>query len=94
VNKCAWAAKRAKNSYYRAQFYRLSGRRGPQKAICAVAGSMPTTISHIILRGKPYQDLGADYFDCRSIDAKARTLVAQLNKLGYNVQIPAHAEAA
>jgi hypothetical protein len=37
--QCAWAAKRQKNSYYKAQFYRLSGRRGPQKAICAVAAS-------------------------------------------------------
>ena len=35
--QCAWAAKRKKDSYYRAQFHRLSGRRGPQKAICAPA---------------------------------------------------------
>jgi transposase len=92
--QCAWAAKRQKNSYYRAQFYRLSGRRGPQKAICAVAASMLTAIYHIILRGTPYQDLGADYFDRRSDDAKARRLVAQLNKLGYDVQIQPTAEAA
>ena len=37
--QCAWAAKRAKNSYYRALFFRLQARRGPQKAICAVAAS-------------------------------------------------------
>src|SRR5580700_4744670 len=30
--QCAWAAKRQKNSYYRAQFYRLQARRGPQKS--------------------------------------------------------------
>ena len=35
--QCAWAAKRKKDSYYQAQFYRLKSRRGPQKAICAVA---------------------------------------------------------
>ena len=29
--QCAWAAKRSKNSYYKAQFHRLSARRGPQK---------------------------------------------------------------
>jgi len=33
--QCAWAAKRAKASYYRAQFFRRQSRRGPQKAICA-----------------------------------------------------------
>jgi transposase len=92
--QCAWAAKRAKQSYYRAQFYRLSGRRGPQKAICATAASMLTAIYHIILRGTPYQDLGADYFDRRSVQAKANRLVAQLNKLGFDVQIANQAAAA
>ncbi len=42
---CAWAAKRAKDSYYRAQFFRLQAKRGPQKAICAVAASILTAIS-------------------------------------------------
>ncbi len=85
--QCAWAAKRRKNSYYKVQFYRLSARRGPQKAICAVAASILTAIYHIILRGTPYQDLGADHFDHRSTEAKANRLVAQLGKLGYAVQI-------
>ena len=45
--QCAWAAKRQKNSYYAAQFHRLKSRRGPQKAICAVAASMLTAdLSH------------------------------------------------
>lgn len=92
--QCAWAAKRKKNSYYRAQFYRLSGRRGPQKAICAVAASILTAIYHIILRGTPYHDLGADYFDRRPVEAKANRLVAQLHKLGYDVQIQPAAAAA
>jgi transposase len=92
--QCAWAAKRKKNSYYRAQFHRLSGRRGPQKAICAVAASILTAIYHIILRGTPYQDLGADHFDRRPAQAKAGRLLAQLKKLGYDVQIQATVQAA
>jgi transposase len=53
---CAWAPRRHKNSYDEAQFHRLSARHGrPQKAICAVAASIPTAIYHIILRGTPYQ---------------------------------------
>jgi len=35
--QCAWAAIRAKDSYLRAQFHRLKARRGPMKAIIAVA---------------------------------------------------------
>ena len=92
--QCAWAAKRQKNSYYRAQFYRLSGRRGPQKAICAVAASILTAIYHIILRGTPYQDLGPDHFDRRPVAAKAGRLVAQLRKLGFDVQIQPVDQAA
>ena len=42
--QCAWAAKRQKNSYYMAQFYRLQTRRGPQKAVCAVAASLLTAV--------------------------------------------------
>jgi transposase len=92
--QCAWAAKRQNNSYYKAQFHRLCARRGPQKAICAVAAAILTAIYHIILRGTPHQDLGADYFDHRSSEAKANRLVAQLSKLGYAVQIQPLAPAA
>src|SRR5690242_1988109 len=40
--QCAWAATRKKASYLQAQFQRLRHRRGPKKAICAVAASILT----------------------------------------------------
>jgi transposase len=92
--QCAWAAKRAKNSYYRAQFFRLQSRRGPQKAICAVAASILTAIYHMLRSGLPHRDLGADYFDRRSPEAKAKRLIVQLAKLGFDVKIQPIAEAA
>jgi transposase len=92
--QCAWAAKRQKNSYYAAQFQRLKSRRGPQKAICAVAASILTAIFHMLNDGTSHQDLGADYFDRRSPEAKARRLVAQLSRLGFVVQLQPLAEAA
>ena len=92
--QCAWAAKRAKNSYYSAQFHRLRSRRGPQKAICAVAASLLTAIYHMLKAGAPHRDLGADYFDRRSPEAKAKRLVTQLAKLGFTVQLQPLAEAA
>ena len=85
--QCAWAAKRAKDSYYRAQFHRLRSRRGPQKAICAVAASLLTAIYHMLKSGLPHRDLGADYFDRRSPEAKAKRLVAQLAQLGFAAQL-------
>ena len=92
--QCAWAAKRAKDSYYMAQFHRLRSRRGPQKAICAVAASILTAIYHMLKSGLPHRDLGADYFDRRSLEAKAKCLVSQLAKLGFAVQLQPLADAA
>src|SRR5271166_3599444 len=92
--QCAWAAKRAKDSYYMAQFHRLRSRRGPQKAICAVAASILTAIYHMLKSGAPNRDLGADYFDRRSPEAKAKRLVTQLTKLGFDVKLQPLAVAA
>lgn len=85
--QCAWAAKRAKTSYYRAQFFRLQARRGPQKAICAVAASILTAIYYMIKNGTPHHDLGVDYFERRTPETKAKRLTAQLAKLGYQVTL-------
>jgi transposase len=92
--QCAWAAKRKKDSYYKAQFFRLSGRRGPQKAICAVAASILTAIYHMLRHGTVHQDLGADHFDYRSAKVKTKRLIAQRAKLGYQVHLEPLAEAA
>ena len=92
--QCAWAASRKKDSYYKAQFNRLRSKRGPKKAICAVAASMLTAIYHMLKDGTEHQDLGANHFDRRSTEVKAKRLVAQLAKLGFQVQLQPLAEAA
>ena len=89
--QCAWAAKRANNSYYKAQFFRLQARRGPQKAICAVAASILTAIYHMLRDGTCHNDLGVDYFDRRSPELKAKRLARQIAKLGYEVTLQAKA---
>jgi transposase len=85
--QCAWAASRKKDSYFRAQYYRLSGRRGPKKAACAVAASILTTIYHMLKNGTEYKDLGPGHFDRRSTELKAKRLLAQLANLGFNAQL-------
>jgi len=92
--QCAWAASRKKNSYYKAQFNRLRSKRGPKKAICAVAASLLTAIYHMLKDGTEHHDLGADHFDHRSTAVKANRLVAQLVKLGFQVELHPLAEAA
>lgn len=92
--QCAWAASRKKDSYYKAQFNRLKARRGPKKAICAVAASMLTAIYHMLKDGVEHQDLGGGYFDRRPVEQKANRLVAQLAKLGFKAELQPLAEAA
>jgi transposase len=92
--QCAWAASRKKDSYYKAQFNRLKSRHGPKKAVCAVAASLLTAIYHMLKDGVEHHDLGADHFNRRSTEDKARRLVAQLAKLGYHAELQPVAEAA
>jgi transposase len=92
--ECAWAAKNKKDSYFKAQYQRLKARCGPQKAICAAAASLLTTVYHILKDGADYHDLGANHFDARSAEAKAKRLIAKLKTLGFAVQLQPLAEAA
>ena len=85
--QCAWAAKKKKDSYLQAQFYRIKARRGPKKAIMAVAASILTAIYHMLKDGTMYQDLGRKPFDRRSLDQQKRSLVKRLADLGYTVEV-------
>ena len=85
--QCAWAAVKKKNSYLQAQFYRIKARRGPNKAIMAVAASILTAIYHMLKDGTMYQDLGRDHFDRRSTDQQKKSLIKRLADLGYAVEI-------
>jgi transposase len=85
--QCAHAAKNKRGSYYQAQYLRLRSRRGPQKAICAVAASMLTASYHMLTNGTFYHDLGADHFGRRSRQTDTRPLVKRLEHMGYAVQI-------
>jgi transposase len=85
--QCAWAAKNKKGSYLQAQYYRLRSRRGPQKAICAVAASILTAVYHILKNGTPYQDLGPEHFTRRSQPTQAQRHVRRLQQMGYTVQL-------
>jgi transposase len=85
--QCAWSAARTKGTYLQAQFHRIRARRGPKKAIVAVAASILTTIFHMLKDGTTYQDLGPNHFDRRGKERQKNRLVKRLTELGYNVQL-------
>jgi transposase len=83
--QAAWCSTRAKRTYLRAQFLRLKARRGPRKAIMAVAASMLTAIYYMLRDGVAYQDLGPDYFDRLDHGKILHRLVRKIQDLGYDV---------
>jgi transposase len=87
--QCAWSAVRSKDTYLRAQFLRIKSRRGPRKAIIAVAASILTAVYHMLRDSCDYRDLGADYFDKADRFRAASRLVRKLQRLGFAVQLDA-----
>jgi transposase len=85
--QAAWAASRKRDSYLKAQFLRLKGRRGPKKAILAVAASMMVAVYHMLRDGMEYQDLGGDHFSRRDRDKIAHRLIRRLEELGLEVRV-------
>jgi transposase len=69
--QCAWAATHKKASYLEAQFQRLRARRGPKKAICAVAASILTAayqpVDKVGCRAQRHSMLGHIAPDCRDM---------------------------
>jgi transposase len=71
-----------------AQYHRLRGRQGPDKATIAVAHSVLVIAYHVLGRGVAYQELGEDYFRQRhSVERHQRQLVRQLKRLGDKVTL-------
>jgi transposase len=85
--QAAWAATRKKDSYFHAQFLRLKSRRGPKKAILAVAASMLTDAYHMLHDGVEFHDLGSQHFVQRDKAQIAKRLVRRLRDLGMDVEV-------
>lgn len=87
--QCAWAATRKKGSYLQAQFLRVKNRRGPKKAIVAVAASMLTAAFFMLRDGVEYHDLGGRYFVDRDKAHLTKCLLRRLRDLGIVVEVKA-----
>ena len=87
--QAAWAATRKKGSYLQAQFRRLKGKRGPKKAIVAVAASMLTAAYFMLRDEKDYHDLGGRYLANRDAERVKQHLLRRLHDLGVEVEVKA-----
>lgn len=80
---CAHAAVRNKNSFFYAEFQRVSGHRGSKRAYVAVAHSMLKAIYHILKDGAVFKDLGADYYNQFNKERKINSYLKKLRSLGW-----------
>ena len=87
----AWAAARKKDSHLRVLYLRLKARRGPKRAVVAVAAEMLRSAWHMLTKMVPYRELGDTRLDEAGKEHAARRLIRKLRKLGYAVEIPAAA---
>lgn len=97
LNEAAKASSRTKGTYLSAQYQRLRGRRGHQKATIAAGHSILIAAWHMLTKGVPYQDLGDDYFIRRQAEHAERyrrRLINQLEKLGHKVTLEPLPQAA
>ena len=91
---CAHAAIKVKDSFFSAQFSRISAHRGSKRAYVAVAHSMLIAIYHILSTGEVFKDLGRNYYNQFNKERKAQGMVKKLKELGYDVTIATVAEMA
>ena len=83
----AHAAALTKHTYLKSLYYRLKARRGAGRAAMAVGRTILQMAYHMIQRGQPYIELGADYLDSLDKVRTAKRLVKRLQSLGFQVQI-------
>ena len=94
LTQCAWAATHKKDSYFRALYHRLLGRRGKKRALIAVAHSMLVTIYHMLKYHTNFVDLGVDYFEHLHAERRVRRHIKLLEALGYTITPPGARAAA
>jgi len=87
--QCAKTAVKKKDSFFRAQYERLSVRRGANRATMAVAHSILIAIYHMLKNGQPFVDLGVDYYHQFNPERKINRYLKKLSELGWLPPAPA-----
>jgi len=85
--QAAWAASRKKNSHLRGLYLRLKGRRGPKKAIIAVAAEIIRSSWYMLQRDEEYKEPTPRLPDEIRRKRQAKRLIRKLKNLGYEVQM-------
>jgi len=85
--QAAWAAIKVKKSYFAACFQRLAGRRGAKRAIIAIAHRILIALYHMLKQRKPFEDLGATYYDERHQAQLIKRTERRFAQLGLKITV-------
>lgn len=85
--EAAAGASRAKNSTLQARFRRVLRRRGPKKAVVAVAHALLRVVYHVLADGTVYRETGADSYDRHQSQRVTRRALQTLERQGYRVTL-------
>jgi len=85
--ECAWAATRKKNARFKTRYYTLRARRGPKRAIVAIADDLLRVAFVVLQTGKPYAEPVPRQLPEPQRIRKAQRLCNQLSNLGYEVTL-------
>jgi transposase len=93
LTEAAMAASRTHDTYLASHHAQVRGRRGVKKAIGATRHDILVAYWHMHTHKTDYKDLGGDWHARRRRDPERRknALVAELEKLGYTVDVKAAA---
>jgi transposase len=86
--QCARAAVKKKGSFFKAQYERITVRRGANRAALAVAHSMLIAIWNMLKRKQPYIDLGSNFYNQFNPEKKINSYLKKLAELGWQPPIP------
>jgi len=92
--QAAWAASHTKGTYLADQYRRLASRRGKKRALIAVGHTILVIAYHVLKKGIPYAELGADYLARLDPERVTRNLVRRLERLGHKVTLEPTSNAA
>ncbi len=81
--QCAKSAAKNKNSFFHAQYQRISIRRGKNRATIAVAHSMLISIYHMLKNDVEFTELGADFYNKFNTEKKINSYLKKLKDLGW-----------
>jgi len=81
--QCAKAASKNKNSFFYAQYQRITIRRGKNRATLAVAHSMLIAIYHMLNEDLEFSDLGSNFYNQFNTEKKINSYLKKLKELGW-----------